>query len=485
MKKKVIRTIACLLCFVLAALLPMSAVPVVLAATGAQYAQTYYAALPVQYDRLCSVDEPKVIVVGGSSVAFGLDSRLFEELYGRPSVAFGLYGSFGVKVMMDLSKANIRSGDVVVLAPEISAESLSLYFGAESLLKATESRPDILTHIDFGNVGDVLGASWGFALTKLENIRTDAEFDLDGIYRSDVVNEYGEIDPELFPREGNVLPTGYLDEPVRYAAEDVSEEFVDYVNDYVAYCRMRGAEVYYSFAPVNERAVVGDDPRADTSAYYAFLADNLDCEVISDPRDYIYDYRYFYDTNFHLNDSGVILRTVQLVRDLKRVAGDSSPVEVTLPEPPDPVFVQHEIDPSLPYTDDSLFEYEETENGMLTITAIKEEGKGLESIVLPVVHDNKYVIGINAGALCDCTSLVEVTIPVGIAQIDNRVFEGCSSLARIRILETSQDNVAVSGDLLGGVPDDCRIVLVNARVSDFATGYFWSMYADRLVEEEK
>ena len=128
-------------------LMPFLFVPCVLLGTGVQYSETYYAALHKQYDRLCSVNEPKVVVVGGSNVAFGLDSELFEELYGRPSVAFGLYGSCGVKVMMDWSKANINRGDIVVLAPELSADALSLYFGAESVLKATEGRFDILSKI--------------------------------------------------------------------------------------------------------------------------------------------------------------------------------------------------------------------------------------------------------------------------------------------------------------------------------------------------
>lgn len=484
MKKKVLKIVISVICFVLAVIIPIASVPVVLAATGAQYAETYYAALSKQYDRLCSVDEPKVIVVGGSSVAFGLDSELFEELYGMPSVSFGLYGSFGVKVMMDLSKANIRKGDIIVLAPEMTAESTTLYFGAESMLKATESRPDILAHIAFDNVGDVLAASWGFARTKVENIQTNEQFDLEGVYRASVVNEYGEIDKDIFPREGNILATGYLDEPVRYSAEDMTDEFVDYVNDYVSYCRMRGAEVYYSFAPVNERAVRSKDVRKDTADYYEYLTQVLDCEVISDPYAYIYDYRYFYDTNFHLNDSGVVLRTVQLVRDLKLVKGDTSAVDVELPEPPPPQFEQSDIDPNLPYTDGDLFEYTELEGGYLAISGVKEEATELTNIVLPVVYDNKYVVSILAGALSDCKVLEEVTVPVGIRQIDNGVFSGCDSLKRIRLLETSQDNVSVSGGLMDGTPPDCRIVLVNAKKSDFGTGYFWSMYVEYLVEEE-
>ena len=44
------------------------------------YQDSYYAELPEMYRRLESVEGPKIVVVGGSNVAFGLDSALLEEL---------------------------------------------------------------------------------------------------------------------------------------------------------------------------------------------------------------------------------------------------------------------------------------------------------------------------------------------------------------------------------------------------------------------
>lgn len=476
------KRITAIVCFIVLLFLPVCAVPCVLAGSGTQYSETYYAALGKQYDRLCSTEGEKVIVVGGSNIAFGLDSELFESLYGSPSIAFGLYGSLGVKVMMDLSKADIGKGDIVVLAPEISAEATSLYFGAESVLKATEGRLDILAHVGRDNFKDLAAAAWGFATTKLKNVRTNEKFDLQGVYRNVCVNDYGEIGKKLFPREGNILATGYLNDVVNYSTADISQEFIDYVNDYVAYCKRRGATVYYSFSPVNARAVRWDSLREDTEKYYAFLSEKLDCEVISDPLDYVYDYRYFYDTNFHLNDSGAVLRTVQLVRDLKTAQSDPSAIDAELPPPPAPQYQQREIDFTLEYTPSEMFVYEETENGYLSIVGVTDGAREQEEIVLPVIHDNKYVISVRSGALKDCKNLTEVTVPVGISQLDNAVFEGCASLRRIRILETSQDNIAVSDGLLSGVSEDCRIVIVNAAVSDFGTGYFWSRYVGYLVQ---
>jgi ABC-type uncharacterized transport system permease subunit len=40
------------------------------------YSNVFVAALGDKYERLCSVDSPKIAVVGGSSVAFSLDSGM-------------------------------------------------------------------------------------------------------------------------------------------------------------------------------------------------------------------------------------------------------------------------------------------------------------------------------------------------------------------------------------------------------------------------
>ena len=48
------------------------------------------------------------------------------------------------------------------------------------------------------------------------------------------------------------------------------------------------------------------------------LENKLDAEVISDYRDYMFHYKYFYNTNLHLNNQGKKLRTQQLISDLEK-----------------------------------------------------------------------------------------------------------------------------------------------------------------------
>lgn len=56
----------------------------------------------------------------------------------------------------------------------------------------------------------------------------------------------------------------------------------------------------------------------DFEDFQAKLEESLDCEVISDFRDYFYPYDYFYNTYLHLNEKGAQARTTQLISDLKK-----------------------------------------------------------------------------------------------------------------------------------------------------------------------
>ena len=47
------------------------------------------------------------------------------------------------------------------------------------------------------------------------------------------------------------------------------------------------------------------------------MAKRLDCPVISDYRDYFFDYKYFYNSFLHLTTEGAALRTEQLIEDLE------------------------------------------------------------------------------------------------------------------------------------------------------------------------
>ena len=92
------------------------------------FSESFFGVLDEKVERLDSIEEEKIVVIGGSSVAFGVNSELIERYTEMPVVNFGLYASLGTKLMLDLSRKSINSGDIVIIAPEMDAQTLSLYF---------------------------------------------------------------------------------------------------------------------------------------------------------------------------------------------------------------------------------------------------------------------------------------------------------------------------------------------------------------------
>ena len=106
------------------------------------------------------------MIIGGSSVAFGIDSAEIEGATGMKVVNFGLYATLGTKLMTDLARDFIKKGDIVIFSPEIDSQTLSLYFNAESAWQGIGSDLSMLAHVGHDDLGALAGGLPGY-LAKL------------------------------------------------------------------------------------------------------------------------------------------------------------------------------------------------------------------------------------------------------------------------------------------------------------------------------
>lgn len=87
--------------------------------------------------------------------------------------------------------------------------------------------------------------------------------------------------------------------------------------------RERGAEVYFSFAPFNRNGLeIEDLETLDWLTFEMIYKEALFArgyKVISRVEDYMLLGRFFFDTDYHLNDEGAKLRTELLIKDLNKV----------------------------------------------------------------------------------------------------------------------------------------------------------------------
>ena len=468
----ILKKILIVILSLITAVSPLAFVIVAAVVTPPQYSDSFFGALDEKYDRLTSVEGEKIVVVGGSSVAFGLDSERLEEYTGMPVVNFGLYANLGTKMMLDLSLSSIGEGDIVVLAPELDDQTLSLYFNNESALMAMDDDMSMMWKLKPKDFISCLGGMWNFASDKWSRYSSGNDLQVDGIYRAEYFNAYGDFALE---REENIMPFYYdTNTPVRLNKDILDKDFYDfcdYLNKYIRKCERRGATVYFSYCPINELALDDGSDKISREEFIDELQKNINCEFISYIDDYILDAGYFFDTNFHLNDSGVAVRTIRLAKDIRLSYGIvQGIIKDEEPEPPAmPLFdvVFEGEDENARY-----FTFELLENGAYGISGVSELGKSEKSLIIPLGYNGRKVITILEGALKD-TSVSEliITEDSNIARIDNGAFLGASALKDLRIYKASEDDISPPADFRGVSPDFKLHVPVG---SNYATGYKWT-----------
>ena len=434
------------------------------------YSETFYAELGVKFDRLKHTTGKKVVVIGGSSVAFGIDSKLFEKETGLPCVNFGLYASIGLKPMLDLSLTALNKGDIVVIAPELDAQMYSSYVGYDSLLKASENRSDIPLAL---GLDYAMGLFSGLtAHISAKRVLASSPAPTDGVYSLAAFDGYGDI---VYPREANIMDGGYSSDNIPSVKPVlVTKDFTNMINAYVRAAELRGATVYFGFSPVNALSLSSSD-RSKTAPLTDALGEKLACRVIQSLPAHIMDAGYFYDSNYHMNDVGMTYNTMLLVDDIKRELGMMTADMTEYPSAP-PYAGGADIISS---GSNGRFFYDITANGAV-ITGLTKSGLNSEKLNVPSVLENVSVYKIANGAFAGC-SAKEIHIPATVTVLSAKLFDGATSLEVVTL--DAVELPEVGDGLLDGAPDGAKIAVPASAYPNYVTNYFWSRYSSRLKKQ--
>lgn len=434
-----------------------------------QFGDTFLGELKEKTRLLSQTEGKRIVLVGGSSLAFGVDSALLErELPEYRVVNFGMYAALGTTVMLDLSEPLIREGDIVILLPEQQRQTLSGFFDPAIAWQGLDGAYDLLLSLPGEKLARLAGAFPEFAGEKWAYFLTETRPEPQGVYRKSVFNEYGDAVSPLCG--ANRMPGGYeVDTPIEFDPAMLTEEFVRQVAGYRRALEARGAQVWYGFCPMNALA-------AQTQGIEDFcqaVTEEMHLPILGDPRDSILPAGWFFDTNFHLNSSGKTVYTRLLVRNIKAMLGDSSPTQIALPAMPplDQTLLEGDN------TDAECFTYTEDASG-LTVTGLTPEGQTRQTLTVPASWEGKPVVAIAAGAFSQAEVLERVTVQGNIRAIGDGAFSGCGALGEIRLTALDPGACRVGQNLLEGT--SARILAPEEALPDYKTNYFWSVYADRI-----
>lgn len=470
--KKVIIAIICLI-IVLA--IPVIGLPVYAKAIPDVYGDTYLAAMADKHDRLHSIDGEKIILVGGSSMAFGVDSRAIERETGMSVVNMGLYAALGSKTTLDLTESGIKKGDIVIFAPEMDRQAYSLYTDAQITLQTLEAKKSMIR--------DIPVKEWAGLFNALpQYVEESKKLSASGVphptnaYSRSAFNEYGD---NVYQRPYNIMPDLYLtSNTIEIDNSLIDEAFIDYLNDYIKRVRKKGAQFYFTFPPMNRLALTQDSYENRIAVYNA-LVEKLDCEIIGNIEDHIMDEGYFYDSNYHLNDSGVTYNTKVLVGDIKRQLKDTSQINIEV-LPPAGVEDSHSSGSNdETYSED--FEYIQESAGW-AITGVKESAKSKDTLILPQHYEGRAVYKIKEGAFAGC-AVKTLNIGENITVLEDGAFKGCDSLKSVNLavkLGVDDSLPSVGDNLMAGANADIKLYVPASKYGVMVIDYFWMRYAQYL-----
>ena len=470
-------------------LLLLTLLPGTLLAAGAAmpsyYQDSYYAELPAMYHRLKAVEGPKIVVVGGSNVAFGLDTALMEQLlaekgYDYTVCSFGLYAAVGTSAMLDLSESSLNQGDIVILALEPTSETMSTYFGATAFWKCMEEAPEMILELSRTKQDALVGNYISYVQERYSILTSGVLPQVQGVYAKASFNDRCDM---VFDRSGNQMSLGYdTAAPVDLAAVTIGEDFAEQVNEFCQSAQKAGAQVYLSFSPVNRTALVGDEEES-VSAFFQLCHSAFQCPIISDPRDYVMDSGWFYDSNFHLNSAGAVVRTCTLTEDILAWLGCYEEVSYDLPQMPGSAAVSYEST-----ADEEWFTFESitSQDGEILgyrVSGLSQSGKGRTELTVPATYKGRPVVGLTEDALAEATALEKLQLPESIESLPDGLFRNCGSLTQL-ILEHTSSLCSVTDHTFDSA-DQIKIFVPSEAYALYRDGDGcgtnpWAQYLDRI-----
>ncbi len=477
-KKKI--TLSIIIAALLVLIIPVS-VLVTTAALPSCYKDSYYAELPAMYQGLKKAKGKKIVVIGNSNVAFGVNSAYLGQMLQESGqdytvCNFGLYGAIGTKAMLELSEAEIKKDDIVLFAPEPYVQSMSNYFSGLEMWRCLDL--DFSLYWPLAEKSAITGAYLSYSAEKFHFAKSGETMG-NGVYAKASFDQNNDMTQAQ--RNYNILPAGYDENTtVDFSKKIWDDDFAEYAKSYYERMKKKGAQMYFSFCPVNRRAALEQESLDD---YYDRVSADFGMPILGNPHQYLMDHEWFYDSNFHLNYSGMFARTIQLYTDLMISVFRQTPSwDYSLPEKPVP---EQEDFGDGDNSDADKFTYVYSENyGGYLVDSVLPEARNSTELTLPVVYGEEPIVGYSPTAIQGLSSLKKLIVQKNIRMLYNDSFHGCSSLREIYIRQDDPNKIGTGYEVLNGTAD-CYFYVPKSALAKFYGHYAWGHLADHIKGYEE
>jgi len=274
----------------------------------------YPAAIIGKYKRMDSLkDKNKILICGGSSSSYGINSFALGKELNLPVVNTSLAMSLGSHFHLNMTKDYLKKGDVIVYIPEYE-----FYYGNEKgddfLYTTAFYDPFIIKDFSDEQQMKVVQESIRLSLEFFSGYvrRSFSDDKQDNLqYRRESYNDIGDNISLVKVQNSRISPQ-IKNRYQKLKSSIISSKFIDFLSTFNKECKNKGVKLVLAFPPL-EKSQFDNRFLSDINT----IKKGTDLEFIGSPEDYLYDSELFYDSSYHLNGKGREIRSRKLINELK------------------------------------------------------------------------------------------------------------------------------------------------------------------------
>jgi hypothetical protein len=282
-------------------------------------------------------DQPKLLIVGGSSVWMGIDSRLVEQTVLRPTVNAGLHAMRPLHQLLDEIRAVLHRGDIVIVALEYDFYTLDTPYNDWYVNQVMAIEPEAFWRLPWSEKAQFFlsvsptrvldGALTRVFLNHSDRIRSRSQR-RDPHRMLETIRQVG-LTPE--PPSSNytfqnidshgdaVVSLGsFTTYPYPLMQDRVAQRYPwDTLRAFLRDCAARSVTVYLTWPPIVRGVIDFRAPLVDANVRSIMQhIHDLPVTVLGQPMEFQYDRTLFTDSGYHLSHEGRAQHTASLLRRL-------------------------------------------------------------------------------------------------------------------------------------------------------------------------
>lgn len=279
----------------------------------------YYIFYEYKNNLVNTINSPKLVIISGSSGRIGISCKLIQEKIGVSCFNGGTIADMSTNYMLSVARKWLNPGDTALIAieylfyhnsdrPNDKVIDYVMAHDPEYLLSLDlKTKIQFLSSISLERLKEGIFAK----LNPPQNMKITDFPAIHNQYGDNIDNREAHMTQKLLKQREELGPLKGIED---WKYIEPNQDSMQSINKFVSWCNQNNIQVLATWPNTTYYDIYQKSPKPDFFKSIVDFYQSINVPVIGNYRDFMYDKDLMYDSNYHLNDRGVKIRTSQLIK---------------------------------------------------------------------------------------------------------------------------------------------------------------------------